>query len=78
MGCTGAINDLVENGRRRDPDTITPPGDSGGDMPFKLSPGSVSATSSTIHMRATITPTMQQMTSSSVRAQMSLHASPTK
>lgn len=78
-GCTGAINDFVAGGGSaiRPPDPL-PDLDLNATSSFKLSPGSVMATSATVSMKATITPTMRQMTSSVANAQMSMHASPTK
>lgn len=79
--CTGAINDFVAGGgsagNNRPPDPL-PDADLQATRGFKLSPGSVMATGASVNMRATITPTMRQMTSSVGNAQMSLHASPTK
>ena len=79
--CTGAINDFVAGGGGpvddRPPDPV-PSLDLQGARGFKLSPGSVTATSAGVNMHATITPTLRQMTSSVANAQMSLHASPTQ
>lgn len=80
--CTGAINDFVAGGgsgggNNRPPDPL-PPVDLQATRGFKLSPGSVTATSATVNMHATITPTLRSMTSAAGNAQMSLHASPTK
>jgi hypothetical protein len=77
VGCTGAINDFVDGGGGTDGGE-TPPiasldGDDNGG--FKLSPGSVIATSATISMRATLTPTRQQLKSATVNAELSLHSS---
>lgn len=76
-GCTGAVSDFVDGGGSRQNDPI-PPIDLESSKSFKLSPGSVISTSSTVDMRATITPTSHQMISSVANVQMSLHATPTK
>jgi hypothetical protein len=78
IGCTGAVNDFVEGGGGTTPGPQQPSVDGLGTTGFKLSPGSVTATSPGVNMRATITPTNQQMTSPSVNAEMSLMKSQTQ
>lgn len=77
VACTGAVNDFVEGGGGTTPSTPTPSVDLNGSGGFKLSPGHVTAVSGVANMRATITPTERQMTSSAGNAQMSLSASQT-
>ncbi len=77
IGCTGAVNDFVEGGGEPTPSAPLPSLDAG-TTGFKLSPGSVAATSSGVNMRATITPTNFQMTGPSVNAEMSFMKSQTQ
>lgn len=76
VGCTGAVNDFVEGGGGSGPaPTPQPSIDLDGAANFKLSPGSVVGTSSVANMRATLSVTNRQMTSSAANASLSLHSS---